>query len=280
MNRRVFAVLILFFIISPAFAGEKGARHFTNQDLEKYKSPSDTGTSTSAPENSVPAVKYGPPAKENWDYRPPEKYAVPFSGSSRRIVIQVTFNNRVTAPMLLDTGATGMLISLKLAEKLGVLDNDKSKLLSLVGGVGGVIPAIFTILDSISVGDVEYDFIPTTISFMDFQGFDGLIGMDFMTNYSVYIDTKKRRVVFEELPERSNMPAGRGETWWRDTFRKFRFMKSTWRNYRKKLYDKSSDSLRTRELRAFADSQYENAEDLYDRLNVYASEYSVPLEWR
>ncbi len=274
MSIRVFTALILLLVAaSPASAG----RYFTNQDLEKYKKASDT--KKPAPEENIPAVKYGPPPKENWDYRP-KKYVIPYSGSSRRIVIQVTFNNRVAAPMLLDTGATGMLISLRLAERLGVLDNDRAKLLSLVGGVGGMIPAIFTILDSIRVGDVEYDFIPTTISFLDFQGFDGLIGMDFMTNYSVFIDTRKRRVVFEELPESSNMPAGRSETWWRDTFRKFKSMRAEWRRYRERLYNEDSDSLRVRELRAFADSQYENAEDLYDRLNVYASEYSVPLEWR
>ncbi len=49
-------------------------------------------------------------------------YVIPFiayEGTARRIIISVTFNDSVTAPMVLDTGATGMLISSKLAKNLG-----------------------------------------------------------------------------------------------------------------------------------------------------------------
>ena len=43
------------------------------------------------------------------------RYEIPFEayeGAAKRIIISVTFNDSVTAPMMLDTGAPGMLISL------------------------------------------------------------------------------------------------------------------------------------------------------------------------
>jgi hypothetical protein len=282
MIRLVYAALIAFIFTSPVWAEEKG-RYFTNEDLEKYKTPA----SSYPPEEPGPANNAADSIDtdedENIDRTGPKKHIIPYKvseGTEMRIILPVTFNNSSEENMLLDTGAAGMHISYRLAERLGVFESDEVKLMWGVTGIGGAVPAIVTIIDSIKIGDVEYNFIPTTISVSEFQGFEGLIGMDFMANYSVRIDTQKHEVVFEELPERADMPAGRTETWWRVTFRQFKSMRASWESYRNKLYEEDQRTGILKDLKKFADHQYERADALCTRLDVYASMHAVPQQWR
>ncbi len=282
MNRLIFIALISLFILSHVFAGDK-VHIFTNKDLKKYKNSSDTQfTVDSRSKDNLPVLKNS----FNTDKRAKQKlkrFVIPYKayeGTARRIIIPVTFNNLITAPMLLDTGAPGMHISYRLAEKLNIFENDEAKLWVGVAGIGGSIPAIFTIIDTIQVGEAEDHFIPTIVAPSISSHFDGLIGMDFMASYSIHIDTKKVKIVFEELPQRSDMPAGHDEAWWRITFRNFKSMKIEWEKYKEYLNKLRNNSEKIKKLRVYADQQYEEAEELYNKLSVYASEHAVPLEWR
>ncbi len=279
--------LFSFLIFTPVTAGEKDNQNnvpsFTNADLEKYKQQSRVKLS----EEPGSALNYfDSPDNLTGDKNSDQKlkhYAVPYKayeGTARRIIIPVTFNNRVTAPMLLDTGAPGMHISYRLAEKLGILDNKEGAVWIQMSGVGGSVPAIYTIIDRIQVGEAKDNFIPTTVSQAFSSHFEGLIGMDFMANYSVQIDTKKHVVVFEELPLNPDMPAGHDEEWWRITFYKLTSMRAAWGKYRKNLSMLDRDSAQARSMQKFADRQYREAEKLYIKLRGYASKNSVPLEWR
>jgi hypothetical protein len=58
-------------------------------------------------------------------------------------------------------------------------------------GIGGETPSILTIVDSVQVGRAEDNFIPTEIVASLTDSFDGLIGMDFMANYTIRIDATK-----------------------------------------------------------------------------------------
>ncbi len=267
-------------ILSPVFAGDKGGRSFSNRDLGQYEKSSDS----QSPDNSGQTEGAG---NSNNNYQSNKRaeqelkrYAIRYAGVARRIIIPVTFNNRLTVPMLLDTGAPGMHISIRLASELGILDNDDSKLWITAGGIGGRTPAIFTVIDSIQVGEMEDNFIPTVISKSIFTGFEGLIGMDFMGNYSMRVDTMNRLVIFEELPQSASMPAGHNEMWWRSTFHNFKFMKTKWRKYKDEVSGLSVYTGNQKKMKMFVEDQYDKADDLFNRLNGYASQNSVPLEWR
>jgi len=145
----------------------------------------------------------------------------PFEGSARRIIINVRFNNSVTAPMILDTGAPGLVISPRLAFKLGIFDNDDGKILAQAGGIGGRVPAVITIMESVQIGDAVDHFVPTTITPSISGSFEGLLGMDFMANYSFTIDTRNKKLILDELEQTEARPGGHDETWWRLTFRDF-----------------------------------------------------------
>ena len=275
--RSLIALIVFPFIIPVSiFAADEG-HVFRNHDLKKYNYSS---SEPDQPEENGPDNKEDVSENEEPEL---DQFAIPYiayAGTTRRIIIPVTFNDLITAPMLLDTGAPGMHISERLAEKLNIFNNDEGNLLVNIGGLGGTVPAVFTIIDSIRVGKAEDNFIPTTISPSISDHFEGLIGMDFMANYTIQIDTRQHLLIFNELPDREDMPAGHDESWWKITFHRFRSMRYSWGEYRDYLEKQKDGTDRIKRLIKFADRQYGEAEYLYNRLSVYASEHSVPLEWR
>ncbi len=219
------------------------------------------------------------PGSEAGELRRFEVPYKPYQGTARRIIIPVTFNGSVTAPMMLDTGAPEMLITPALAEKIGLFSKNDGMLFTRAGGVGGSIPAIFTIIDTIAVGGARTEFVPTTIAPIFSGPFHGLVGMDFMANYSINIDTRRHVVVFKELPPRANMPAGHDEAWWRINFYNMARMRTSWKNYLDRLKNTGGWSGNER-LKNSAERQYREASKLFSRLERYASHNSVPMHWR
>ena len=286
MNKLILIIPVLLITLGMAATGQS-ARQFTNEDLKQYKTAPDAETSA---ETSTEPVKSSPINEINEPEAPITtteatektyiKYIIPYTGSARRIIIPVTFDRRITVPMLLDTGATGMHISTRLARKIGLLDDDEKNLWTRVAGIGGSTPAILTILDSVQVGEAEDNFIPTTISPASFRGFEGLVGMDFIGKYHMQINTRKREVILEELPESPLRPAGHDELWWRTTFRHFKSRRSDWAKYRNEFRKTGDYTSTLKEVKIYVEKQYDRADYLYNRLKVYASEHSVPLEWR
>jgi hypothetical protein len=278
--KKLIIILLVISVTAPVVYAEsrEQKRVFTDQDLKKYGSG--PKKNSALPSKNAGRGKAGDVPDYTGREAQNHRYVVPYKGTARRIVVPVTFNHRVTAQMLLDTGATGMHISLDLANRLGILDSDEGQLLIPVSGIGGSVPAVLTLVDSVSVGGAEADFIPTTVSIMKFPGFEGLIGMDFMEKYSMQVNVKERVVVFLTLPRSPDRPAGHDELWWRTTFHNFKSRRTSWGSYIDNLskYGIHSDWERAR--MDFAEKQHKEAEQLYNRLSVYASENSVPLEWR
>lgn len=310
----VFLSLLLLFIYHPVLSeggelykwvDEKGTIHFTDRLAEvppEYRNQIETKTfkkRTKPAEKSESATeKISKPAepsdKSNFQEKNTnesaglptvtlERFEVPykpFEGTARRIIITVTFNGSITAPMLLDTGAPGMLISPNLADRLGLLDKRDAKLFIRAGGIGGSVPAILTIVDKISIGGARAEFIPTTIAPMFAGAFEGLVGMDFMANYKIGIDTSKHVVTFKELPSKLDMPGGHDESWWRFNFRDFSKLRAAWKEYLDRLQKLSIKTSDTKRLIQIARYQHNQAHRLYRKLEQYATWNSVPTHWR
>ena len=205
------------------------------------------------------------------------RFEVPFTnqGSTRRVIIPVKFNDSVTAPMALDTGSPGMIISLGLAVKLGIFSRDSGTLLTEIGGIGGGTLSILTIIDSVSIEGARDAFVPTNVMVGLSEDFEGLIGMDFLTNYTISIDSRKQVVVFQETEPQAGSRGGHDEGWWRQTFGDFRQVRDHWKERAKPVNLPSG----TR-ARAFVEFQAREAQRLLLRLDLYASDNSVPRHWR
>jgi len=310
MSRSVFYTAKIFIIgslslilplcfVAPVYAGQQEVPTFTNKDLEKYKYPSDRKTPTDLESPPQSDTKEQPKAEGREVQQKLRRFEVPYKGyeGTPRIVLPVTFNDSITVPMLLDTGASGTHISFGLAEKLGIFKKDEGTLIEAISGIGGTVPAILTIIDNVKIGEAEDSFVPTTISSSISPDFEGLIGMDFMSNFTIKIDTRKHVVTFEELLPRSDMPGGHDENWWRQKFHEFASKRADWKSKREAIYDRYSvnkasepavvlrkegrmTTITVMKMKEFVDYQYEESDKLLRKLDSYAVDHNVPMEWR
>jgi hypothetical protein len=283
MKTMLYYSFFIYLCLVPTFAGAGSVPTFSDQDLERYQKSDERRTQPDERTVTAPVTRDRGQAKE--DQPSLKKIEVPytaFEGTARRVIIPVQLNGTVTARMALDTGSPGMIIFDRLANRLGIFEKDDGKLLTYSAGIGGQTPSILTIVDSVQVGRAEDRFIPTAVTQSLTDAFDGLIGMDFMANYAIRIDTARRVVVFEELPDRQSMPGGHDEIWWRSNFRNFAVMRSQWQQFRESLnkVTMERDPKKLDEIKRFADRQYREADRLFSKLNNYAATNSVPMHWR
>jgi hypothetical protein len=282
---KLLIAIISFLLISPAFAEDY---IYTNKDLEKYNiSPEkieapEKVKNKSKGKSDKPHGKEEPAVKEK-EEKKPVQYDVPYvsqEGSSKRIIISVTFNDSVKALMLLDTGAPGMYISHGLAEKLGIFDKGEGLLQIEAGGIGGKVPAVLTVVDNVQVGGAKENFVPTTIGNSLSGMYEGLIGMNFMSLYTIRIDTNKHVVVFEEIPAVPDMPGGHDEEWWRTNYRQFTSAKKEWEEFKAHVSNMKDENDKLKKVKEFAEKQVKEADKLTRKLDSFAIDHAVPMSWR
>jgi len=116
--------------------------------------------------------------------------------------LDVKFNG-TTGHLLLDTGAAGILIDRKLAEKAGV----QHVIESSVKGIGdkGSAGAYVGHVDKIQVGDIEFqDCDVQVIDQNSVINSDGLIGAVEFSHFLVELDMPNRKMRLSQLPARPN----------------------------------------------------------------------------
>jgi hypothetical protein len=212
----------------------------------------------------------------------------PYEGSTQRVIIKVTLNGRAQARLAVDTGAPQTIISVALAERLGLLNETAAGVWIRAGGIGGSTPAIRTFIDTIRVGDIEQQFFPTTVVRQLSTAFDGLIGMDFLSLFVMRIDPARRVLILEDVPPAGTVYGQRNEQWWRSNYRELAALRRGWSDYAERLNNAMENSNivagggieDARLMLEFARKQALEAERLLDQLNKRAALYVVPMNWR
>ena len=252
------------------------AKYRSRAKQEKYKEANvlrRSGASVSPP---APNNRILEKMLDSWGDKKLSTYEVPFEayeGNAQRVIVSVTFNDSVTVPMAIDTGAPGLIISPQVAKKLGLFGRDDGMVVTAAAGLGGTVPAVRTFLDKVQVGGAQDTFIPATITPSVSRSFEGLIGMVFMSKYTFKIDSEKQVVIFEEVRSDPNAPGGRSERWWRGQFKELQVLRAAWQKY-------ASDPQKGPHQRDFGGRQVTEADKLLSKLERYASEYGVPQNWR
>jgi clan AA aspartic protease (TIGR02281 family) len=123
------------------------------------------------------------------------KTIVRFRQVQGQIQIPVRINRDLTANMLLDTGAGITLLSGEMAERLG-LETDTSELKRLQT-IGQEIEAPLARLEIIELGGLSKNDFPIAVSDFDVAdgSFDGILGMDFLGEYDMYIDNQSNSLI-------------------------------------------------------------------------------------
>ena len=116
--------------------------------------------------------------------------------------LMVKFNSQ-NARLLLDTGASGLVVKKSVAEKAGI----KSVVQSKIGGIGDKADteAYLGYADSIRIGELEFQNCLVEVTQKSFSADeDGLIGADVFSSYLVDLDFNDEKLKLSPLPPRPN----------------------------------------------------------------------------
>jgi clan AA aspartic protease (TIGR02281 family) len=242
---------------------------------------------TSTPEVVPPAAVTvaAPPAEA--EFARFEAMYEPESGPYNEVIrVNARLNDRVTAPLFVDTGSSDTMISVPLARRLGLFKGDLTGLAGLVQATGSTVQGLLVVLDKVEIAGAVSRFVPAMVVASISPSVDGLLGMGFLSQFNeVHIDSARHVITFLERPATDKAPDGRDEQWWRNNFKRFSLYRKYWKEVRSDLrlgetyagwVSKDTEENR----RAFAEAQFREAEKLYAKLNRYAIQHDVPMEWR
>ncbi|MBL7158038.1 MAG: retroviral-like aspartic protease family protein [Candidatus Omnitrophica bacterium] len=114
-------------------------------------------------------------------------------------VVDALINKNGTSKLLVDTGASMVVITRAAANRLGIEVVDDMGKISVVLADGSMTKAIPVVLDSVKVGHSEVKNVKAAISETSpGDGLDGLLGMTFLRYFHVKLDSNENCLVLEK----------------------------------------------------------------------------------
>ena len=185
--------------------------------------------------------------------------------------VNVRLNNSVTAPFIIDTGASDVLVPGDVARQLGLdLENARTQRYRTANGV---IESPVVMLRSVKLGTAVVENVPASVS--DHMNV-GLLGLSFFNHFNYNIDAARGIVTLtrNDLAASGVIRGGRSQAQWRAEFRDVRHRLTY---ARAELESKSASKSRLRErLQAGIDE----LERQLAALETEADSARVPMAWR
>jgi predicted aspartyl protease len=282
-------IIMMLAVLVPSSYGEmykwvdeKGVVHFTD-DLsnipEKYRE--DAETRKPAKEVLPSEVKdesISSPPSEAPKRSDSEGAEVDLLRKGEIWITEVLLNERVRKYLVVDSGASFMLISPKIAKELDITVNQNTPLIPMTTVSGYILVPLVT-LKSVRVGKAEAENIEAVIYTLP-SGGDGLLGNSFLNKYRVILDSIQGKMTLasmqgEPSPDR---PGGYGRDFWVSQFRFYRRFLERLRKLRGNYEGRGTESAKSEMNRINAAIQYfENQLSEWDRKASFAG---VPRNWR
>jgi clan AA aspartic protease (TIGR02281 family) len=261
----------------------EGGVHFT-RDLRTVP-PAARGTAVEGARVPAPSrlQTYGPaPGAEGGAGAPPTLFPrsaasavaqvggrslqIPFVRNGTLMLVQVLLNDRIEAPFLVDTGASGISIPDSVARKLGVrIDADTPRL--KVQTASGIVSEPLIQLESVQVGPARVEGLAALVnSSMEI----GLLGGSFFNNFVYEVDAAAS-VITLRLNE--GVRGGLAEGQWRERFRGARAELVRLTEY---VADQGEEAPRRAELERSLRALHE----AFEALEREANAADVPRSWR
>jgi aspartyl protease family protein len=172
--------------------------------LQTYSQPA-------APAPASAPARAGAPGRE-------VRVAVARAGTG--MLVSVRIDGSVTAPFLVDTGATDVLIPAWLAKRLGIQPGPESRS-KTYRTANGVVTQSTVMLRSVDLGGAVVENVPASISpSMEI----GLLGLSFFNHFTYHIDAAAGvlTLVPNDLAESGAILGGRSEAQWRAEYQDLR----------------------------------------------------------
>lgn len=121
---------------------------------------------------------------------------------SGHVVVDVLINKKIKASLILDTGATYVVLTHAMAQKMNVdLGDMPGANVEMVLADGRKTTAKYMLLDTVSTQGVEAKNVAAAIlpaDVTDAKFNDGLLGMSFLKNFVFKVDQKNNKLVLEK----------------------------------------------------------------------------------
>lgn len=147
-----------------------------------------------------------------------KEYVVPLvSSGSGNAFVDVVLNDGVKAKLMVDTGASMITLSGKIARKLGLAGDGGLPEMPFTTA-GGVVWSPIVVLQSVKAGDAEVVNAEAGVN-SQMGDLDGLLGMNFLGEFNMNMDQARGNMVLKPLG-RSGEPAwaGKNALWWKNKF--------------------------------------------------------------
>ncbi|MDH5789392.1 MAG: retroviral-like aspartic protease family protein [Nitrospinota bacterium] len=217
-------ILVIFMLVSPIpsqskiykWKDEKGKTHFTDS-LSKippqYREKGKLKTMKGIPADSEDSVKLSFGEKHS------NSYAIPVEPyGDNHFIVEVQLNGGIRAHLMVDTGASMIVLSERLGEILHVA-NDHNLPTMNFNTAGGNVESPLFILDSVRVGNAEVFGVEASTN-PHFNGkVDGLLGMSFLGNFKVEIDKENLKMFLKPTADhREQLWDGHNGDWWKKKY--------------------------------------------------------------
>jgi len=226
----ILSIVILNLFISPAYGemykwvDEKGVLHFSD-DLskvpEKYRP--DVETLKAPKEISSPEIKGKmkelPKSLPTPATSEPKGFEVDLFRRHELWLAEVILNERVKKYLVIDSGASFILINQQTARELGLIIDESTPFIP-GSTVSGVILTPLVTLKSVKVGNAAVENVEAVVYNMP-SGQDGLLGNSFLNRFRVVLDSINSKMTLFSLigipsPDR---PGGYNRDYWVGQFR-------------------------------------------------------------
>ncbi len=141
--------------------------------------------------------------------------------SAGNFLVDVVLNGKVKARLMVDTGASMVILSKEIGEKLGFSSDSSTPELPTMTA-GGMVWTPMTVLKSMRVGEAEATFVEA--GFNDqMMGLDGLLGMSFLGDYRVEMDQHTSKMKLKPLMKKGEpLWDGKPGSWWQSRLKTYR----------------------------------------------------------
>jgi clan AA aspartic protease (TIGR02281 family) len=192
---------------------------------------------------------------------------VPFVREGTLMRVDAVLNDTVTAPFLVDTGASGVSLPSELAQQLGIRVRPDTPHIR-VGTANGVVSRPVVRLDAVEVGGARVEGLYATLNpSMEI----GLLGGAFFNNFIYRVDAGAGVIT---LTPTDLMRGGMGEADWR---RRFRSLIDPLTRLNAHL---ASDVVRRQGEKARLEQRRRELEAALEELQSEANRLDVPHAWR
>ncbi len=130
-----------------------------------------------------------------------KKDVVGYTAEGNQVIVNALINDIALARLVVDTGASIVVISKEVAGRLGIPSEEGTgEEIEIIMANGASVNARPVVLKSIKVGDAEVGNVQAAILESNVVGgADGLLGMSFLSNFIISVDTSLNKLTLEQI---------------------------------------------------------------------------------